>query len=295
MVSLRRVAAFVLALLLTAGVVSAQTPPDFAGSWTGAIAGGLHLGTFEVTQDNGAVTGVFRTSHSSQPRKVTGTVRPDGVLEAFFDGERSRPFEVRRVEGPALEVTMDGGRMIFRPTVVPPPGQAPAELSGAFDGPATTHHHGPTGLTFDLPQGWKVTSERGDSLVLAAEAEASLPGPRQLMLLIHDAPSSAEKSGDPLVRIVGELGAELLRPFGDRTTSGHMTVEPRAVTVGDAPGAEASWSITLTDDVVVAAWIGAARVSDGRVVLFGAVVERGREREDLPRAKRVLASARLTE
>ena len=116
MVSLRRVAAFVLALLLTAGVVSAQTPPDFAGSWTGAIAGGLHLGTFEVTQDNGAVTGVFRTSHSSQPRKVTGTVRPDGVLEAFFDGERSRPFEVRRVEGPALEVTMDGGRMIFRPT-----------------------------------------------------------------------------------------------------------------------------------------------------------------------------------
>lgn len=288
--ALRRVAgSVVLASVVSVGVARAQDAPDFSGTWAGPIAGGLQKGTLELTQQDGVVKGSFRASFSTRSQVVEGAIRPDGVLVCHFDGRRNEPMEVRLGEGPTLQLVEGDLSLTFRPVPAAPPAQAPPAFAAAWDGPTTVHADAATGLTFDLPEGWKAASERGSQLVLAVEP-ADPAGRRQLRAFVL---RGDEVEGGDLVVLVAMLGGELSRPHGNDLVAGAMTDEPHAVTVNGAAGAEASWSLTLQGDVNLAAWVGAITLSDGRVLCVGALVEGDREREDLPRARRVLASARL--
>ncbi|MCW8140782.1 MAG: hypothetical protein KIT58_17920 [Planctomycetota bacterium] len=170
------------------------------------------------------------------------------------------------------------------PGTPPPPPQAGQGLDGVYDGPAQpVRHQG--GFSFEMPQGWRVQEEQEGVILLAVDAS---PTPGAMVLIAHGEIEADERQKTPVQHIT-EFGPSLLENFG--ISQARPVAAPRAVTL-TGPGAEGAWAGTLPNGVPAVVWTGAV-FTPTRYVAVALIVQQGREQEFLPRAKRVLAAARI--
>ncbi|MCO5168110.1 MAG: hypothetical protein M9894_17335 [Planctomycetes bacterium] len=169
------------------------------------------------------------------------------------------------------------------PGAPPPPG-AGEGLTGVYDGPAQPLRH-QGGFSLEVPQGWRVQEEQEGVLLLAVDAS---PTPGAMVLIAHGEIEADDRHKSP-VQHIAEFGPSLLENFA--ISQGRPLAAPRAVAL-KGPGAEGAWAGTLPNGVAAVVWTGAV-FTPTRFVAVALLVQQGREQEFLPRAKRLLASARI--
>lgn len=253
-----------------------KAPPAPAEpAWAGAWADEEVTLTLERT---GFDTFRGKLTAGEQAHAVSGSAKGQRLSGSFRIGETTFVFTAT-LEGPELELTSDGARRRLA---------RPGALRGVHRGPARRINH-KDGFSFELPSGLSLVKEKRDGGGAYLVFSTKKDGRADALVMLFAGPVPASDRGTSPLKQLTDLGPDICEKVA--MADGSPGATPRELTLDAGEGAEATWTGTFEGEPALV-WAGQVRVDD-RFVMVLAVLPAGKADERLPRAKRMLESARF--